>query len=581
MNRFLRSAACIALLAPTACIRDGSDTASSAGQADAAARCTALAGRIMAGQGEGATPLSAVYREAGPAQLPPNPMGPPPGPPPQLPAHCEVIGTMKQRTGIDGQAYAIRFHLRLPAEWNGRFYMQGGGGTNGELGDALGMTGPGAPALAKGYAVLSQDSGHDNAVNAAPERGGPSAFGFDPQARADYGGASLPVVVKAARQLVSDFYGRDPARSYFVGCSKGGQEGMMLAQRYPALFDGIVAAAPGMSLPRAAVAEAWDTQSIASAAPRPVTVPGLASAFSDADLKLVSGAVLKACDVDDGLVDGIIGTPGSCTSARVLPVLRQSLCTGEKQAGCLSTAQVDALVRIHDGVRDSSGKPLYASFPWDAGWSDMGWRIWKMGSADGRVPALNVLMGAPSLAMIFTTPPTRVAPGPQGGLDFAMRFDFDRDAGKIYATGGAFTRSAWQDIGARSPDLDAFRRRGGKMIVPHGVSDPVFSVEDTIAWWREVDDRAGGRAADTVRVFPVPGMGHCAGGPATDGIDSFDALVAWVERGEAPDRLIGRANPASPWPGRTRPVCAYPTVLRYKGSGDVESADSFECRMPG
>lgn len=545
---------------------------------DPAGRCAALAG-WKADDGSGGRILSATYHEAGPAKLPPpNPMGPPPGPPPQLPAHCEIVGVMKERAGIDGQPYAIRFHLRLPAAWNRRFLMQGGGGTNGDLGDALGRVGPGAPALAGGYAVLSQDSGHDNAVNAAPERGGASAFGFDPEARADYGGTSLPLAVGAAKTLVGAFYAATPRYSYFAGCSKGGQEGMMAAQRYPDLFDGIVASAPGMSLPRAAVTEAWDTQSLGHAAAKPVTPASLAAAFTDADLAMVSRAVLDACDADDGVADGLVGNYPACTPAKVLPLLRKTVCTGDKQANCLSTAQIDALIRVQEGPRNTRGEKLYASFPWDAGWSDMGWRIWKLGSADGRIPAINVMMGAPSLAMVFTTPPTLPAPGLPGSLDYVMTFDFDRDAAKIHATGGAFTRSAWTDIGARSPDIDTFARRGGRMIVPHGVSDPVFSVNDTLDWWREVDQRAGGKAAQTVRVFPVPGMGHCAGGPATDGIDAFTALVAWVEKGQAPDRLTGMAGPMSPWPGRTRPICAYPTTVRYKGTGDVEKADSFTCQ---
>ncbi|AUN32344.1 tannase/feruloyl esterase family alpha/beta hydrolase [Niveispirillum cyanobacteriorum] len=545
---------------------------------DPAGRCAALAGWKGA---NGARILSATYNEAGPAKLPPpNPMAPPPGPPPQLPAHCEIVGIIKERTGIDGQPYAIRFHLRLPAAWNQRFLMQGGGGTNGELGDALGRTGPGAPALAQGYAVLSQDSGHDNAINAAPERGGAPAFGFDPESRADYGGTSLPLSVGAAKTLIGAFYAANPRYSYFAGCSKGGQEGMMAAQRYPDLFDGIVAAAPGMSLPRAAVAEAWDTQSLAAVAAKPVTTASLAASFSDGDLKLVTRAVLDACDADDGLADGLIGNYPACTPQKVVPVLRKAVCTGDKQAGCLSNAQVNALIRVQEGARNSKGEHLYASFPWDAGWADMGWRVWKLGSGDGRIPAINVMMGAPSLAMVFTTPPTLPPPGLQGLMDYALAFDFDRHAAKINATGGAFVRSAWTDIGARSPDIDAFARRGGRMIVPHGVSDPVFSVNDTTAWWQEVNQRTGGKAAQAVRVFPVPGMGHCAGGPATDGIDAFTSLVAWVEQGKAPDSLTGIANPMSPWPGRTRPICAYPTTVRYKGTGDAEKAENFTCQAP-
>ena len=150
-----------------------------------------------------------------------------------LPPHCEVTGIVHERTGQDGQRYAIRFRMRLPDAWNRRFVFQGGGGTNGEIGDAVGPVTGGAVALAPGYAVISQDSGHSNATNADPARGGAVAFGFDAQARADYGHASLKASYDAARAILRRHYRRDPVHSYFAGCSKGGQEGMAFAQRYP------------------------------------------------------------------------------------------------------------------------------------------------------------------------------------------------------------------------------------------------------------------------------------------------------------------------------------------------------------
>jgi feruloyl esterase len=167
---------------------------------------------------------------------------------------------------------------------------------------------------------------------------------------------------------------------------------------------------------------------------------------------------------------------------------------------------------------------------------------------------------------------------PEAQLAFVRAFDFSRDAKRIYATDAQFLRSAWDDISARSSDLSRFRKHGGKLLVPHGVSDPVFSINDTLAWYREVDQRTEGAAASFVRVFPVPGMGHCGGGPATDQYDAFGALMKWVEQGKAPDQIIAQAGPATPWPGRQRPLCPYPKVARYKGSGSVELAESFVCR---
>jgi Tannase and feruloyl esterase len=507
----------------------------------------------------------------------------PMGPPVTLPAHCELTGVMQERAGVDGQRYAIGFHLRLPMDWNGRFFFEGGGGTEGDLGSAIGQVAPGvAPAIAQGYAVVSQDAGHDNATNSVPNRGGPVAFGFDPEARANYGGASLKSVAEAAKAIIRIYYDRSPERSYFVGCSKGGQEGMVFAQRFPEVFDGIVAGAPGFSLPRAAVAEAWDTQAFGS-------LVGLTSAnssdpsllptsFSNAQFGVAREAVLAACDADDGLRDGITAAFESCTWPRVASELKRRICSATRTDSCLNKAQIDVLDRVYAGPKDSAGKALYSNWALDAGIGSDGWRIWKIGPAGGAFPGINVNMGAPALAAIFTTPPTALDANPEAALDYALRFDFDHDAPKIYATQAPFQRSAWTDIAARSPHLEKFRARGGKMIVPQGASDPVFSLNDTLAWYREVDKLNGEAASDFVRVFPVPGMAHCGGGPATDQFDAFAALVNWVEKGSAPDRIVAKAGPKSPWPGRTRPLCPYPRVARYVGSGRIDDAANFVCR---
>jgi feruloyl esterase len=495
------------------------------------------------------------------------------------------MGIAQERVAADGQHYAIRFHVRMPIDWNGRFFFQGGGGSNGELGDAMGIYSAAArPALAQGFAVVSQDSGHDNRLNNDPARGGVLVFGFDEKARANYGHASLPLVADAAKAIIKQFYGLPIRYSYFVGCSKGGEEGMALAQKYPDEFDGISASAPGMSLPRAAVEEAWDTQALAAvldapgkpSSDRPFTQ--LASAFSDADLALVRDAVLNACDADDGVKDGIVGDFAQCTGAKVQPALNARRCSADKTASCLSGAQITALTRLMQGAQDSKGNALYAAWAWDAGIGSPGWRVWKLGNTDGRPPALNVILGGASLASDFTTPPTPVSADPQKLFQFLLGFDFDRDTPGIYATNAQFPHSAWEDISARSADLSAFRAHHGKLMVPHGVSDPVFSINDTLAWWHEVDKRSGGRADTFVRVFPVPGMNHCGGGAATDRYDVLASLTQWVEKDKAPESIPASTGPGSAWPNRTRPICAYPAVARYKGSGDIESAASFACR---
>jgi feruloyl esterase len=564
----------------------GLGTAGSSVAATPTIECRALS-QVMQGHWPDPTThiVAATLHEAGPYGEPAVPGSAPSAAPVMLPAHCEVFGILHERIGVDGQAYAIRFHLRLPTAWNERFYFEGGGGSNGVVGAALGRIAGSLPrAIVLGYAVVSQDSGHDNATNSNPARGGAVAFGFDPQARADYGHASLKVVADAAKAIVAAYYGHKAAFSYFVGCSKGGEEGMALAQRYPDEFNGIVAAAPGFSLPHAALAEVWDVQSLAAVADpanaHRLVVSSLARTFSDADLKIVGDAILEACDADDGVKDGIVGALGRCTDAKVRPVLAGRTCEGEKRASCLSAAQVEAIERIHAGPRNEAGRALYSDWPWDPGIASPGWRMWMMGSEDGRVPALHVALGGSSLAAVFTTPPTAVPSDLQSSADFQMTFDLNRDARKVEATDATFKTSSWQDISARSSDLQRFAAAGGKMIVWHGVSDPVFSINDTIAWYREVDRAMRGGAAKVVRLFPVPGMTHCGGGPATEQFDDFQALVDWVEHGRPPDRILATAGPGAPWPRRTRPLCAYPETARYRGSGDIESADNFVCSRP-
>ncbi|HKS95812.1 MAG TPA: tannase/feruloyl esterase family alpha/beta hydrolase [Terriglobia bacterium] len=516
--------------------------------------------------------LSAAWHAAGEQTR--TPMGPA-----VLPEHCEITAAMQDRVGRDGQHYAVRFHLRLPAAWNERFFFEGGGGTEGELGGAIGSVGPDAPpAVSQGYAVVSQDSGHDNATNSVAEHGGAVAFGLDPIARANYGGASLKAVADAAKAAVREYYGRALQRSYFFGCSKGGQEGMAFAQRFPEEFDGIVAGAPGFSLPRAAVAEVWDTQSFESLVPaekRTSDPRALAGTFSDAQFGKVREAILAACDAQDGLEDGITANFEACRWPQVKRELDKQQCSRGQSTGCLSEVQIDVLGRVLGGPKNSHGQSLYSDWPLDAGVGSVGWRAWKIGG--GAMPSINAAMGGPALAEIFTTPPTTVRADLSSALTFAEQFDFDRDAAKISATSADFPRSAWDEIAARSPHLEAFRAHGGRMIVTQGASDPVFSLNDTLAWFREVDRIEHGQAARFVRVFPVPGMAHCGGGPATDQFDSFGALVAWVEKAQVPGQIVAKAGHASPWPGRTRPLCPYPKVARYSGSGSIEEASSFQC----
>lgn len=554
-------------------------------------RCVALASIRGAALPNNTTTIRAAVLNAASAARPAaNPFE---GPTPALPEHCDVQGTLNERQGLFSQRYAIAFRLRLPTQWNGGFFFQGGGGTNGNVGNALGALQGQQPtvALALGYAVVSQDSGHDNTTNADPQRGGAQAFGFDPQARIDFGYNSYDEVTRLAKALIERYYGQAPRRSYYVGCSEGGREGMMMAQRFPQHFDGVLSCAPGFRLPQAALAAVANAQIFAAVAREaklfdPNGRPFLNRTFSDSDLALVTSAVLDGCDGLDGLTDGLIDDFPSCTTAVVEPRLRARVCRGAKDDSCLSAAQVDALVRVFSPTVTSSGETVYATRIWDAGIGgrlgqgyNQGWRVWKIGAFTAETnTALDVTLSSTATAAIFMTPPVAVATTGGDHVAAGLGLDIDRAFRALGATAPPYTQSALEFMKADSTDLSAFRARGGKLLLVHGVSDPVFSIVDTIDWWRALDAASGGTAAAFARLFAVPGMNHCAGGPATDRFDAFSALVDWVEKGIAPERIVATAGPAAPWPGRTRPLCVYPRQARYSGSGSIEEAANFVCR---
>lgn len=512
---------------------------------------------------------------------------------PALPEHCEVFGRMNERTGANGQHYAINFHMRLPTAWNGKFFFEGGGGSNGSIGAALGNLQGQQPtnALVLGYAVVSQDSGHDNATNNDPKMNGAQTFGFDEQARLDFGYNSYDQVTQAAKDLIKLYYGKPPDRSYYVGCSEGGREAMMVTQRFPDYFDGVLACSPGFKLPKAAIAEAWDTQAFAQVARAdgvtdPNGEPFMNKTFTDEDLALVASTVLAACDKLDGLEDGIIANFRACTSGVVKPKLDALTCKGQKDANCLTSLQITAIEKVHAGATNSKGEEIYADRPWDAGIGgklgpgyNQGWRIWKLGMFNSPAnSSINATLGSGAISAIFTTPPTPVASSGAAPVAYLLGLNFDTDVQKIYAETGIFAKSAWDFMMASSTDLSAFRKHGGKLILTHGVSDPVFSVDDDIAWLTEVNKVNKGKASDFVRLFAIPGMNHCQGGPATDRFDAFTALVNWVEKKAPPEKIMASAGLGTPWPNRTRPLCPYPEYAKYKGTGSIEDAANFVCR---
>lgn len=496
--------------------------------------------------------------------------------------HCRIAGHTEERTGIDGNAYAIRFELRLPNNWNERFLHQFNGGNDGSVVTAVGdvRSLSGGPALLRGFAVVSSDAGHEG--NAHPEAGlaGGSRFGLDPQARSDYGYNAVAVLNPIAEALVEGYYGESIQYRYGAGGSNGGRHALVAASRMPEAFDGLLAGYPGLSLPRAAIQHAWDVQAFKA-------INGdVRTAYSREDLALVADYLLQQCDALDGLTDGIIHHVSACQQTASLEDL---LCQNGAVSGCLSDAQVAALQAVHAGPVNSQGVPLYSDWPLDTGIAVNDWRFWKLESGIppwGGLPLIAV-MGSSSLAQIFTTPPTAVEGDPQSLENYLLNFDFDVDAPKIYSTDGDFTESAMTFMTPTDldrPRLDGFKDAGGKLIVFHGVSDPVFSVNDSSRWFERLNHYHEGQADQFVRYYTVPGMTHGPGtNPATDDFDFFEELVRWVEQGELPTSIVASTNAANELAMNQlgqieRPLCPYPSFAYYVG-GPTESADSFECRF--
>ena len=506
-----------------------------------------------------------------------------------MPAHCLVKGAMNERTGpVDGRPYAIGFEMRLPTAWNGRFFYQANGGLDGFVtpayGDILGG-GPPTNGLLQGFAVISSDAGH--AFDRSTPIGGGS-FGLDPQARRDYGYNAVAQLTPMAKALVARYYGKPPMRSYLVGTSNGGRHGFVTASRLPDAYDGILATAPGFNLPRAAVAQVWGAQQLAPLARKSdkTGLLDLTTAVPPASMALVAQAVLRRCDALDGLADGWVGDLVACQ--RAFDVRRDvPSCAGAATQDCLPAAQKEALARMFGGPHTAGGEAVYAPMAWDPGVAGKGWAQWKQEYSVGPRDAV-------ALAYVFTTPPAspEVVTGRGSTLiDFALGFDLTRDLPRIRATEGRYTESAMGFMTPPDPLMKDFIDHGGKLVVAHGSADPVFSPLDTIAWYERLRAARGEQLGDSVRLFLIPGMNHSRGGPAADQVDLLGALVRWVEQGQAPAGVVAAArgpasnapNPELPagWsPTRTRLLCPYPQVARYR-SGDPERADSFVCTAPG
>ncbi|HET7793807.1 MAG TPA: tannase/feruloyl esterase family alpha/beta hydrolase [Rhizobacter sp.] len=563
-SRALSLASLPLLLIATACGGDDDETLpqlSAATPGTLSGTCASLAGRLTALANTTITATTDVA--AGTLTVAGQP----------VPQHCRVTGSMYSRVGTDGNNYAIGFEMRLPNAWNGRFFYQGNGGIDGSVVTATGAVNGGGGltnALAMGFAVISSDAGHAGSL-------GPN-FGADPQARLDYGYQAAQKLTPMAKSLITTAYGKGPDRSYFGGCSNGGRHTMVAMNRLAEQYDGFLAGAPGYNLPKAAIANIFGAQRYATVATNPAD---LSTAFTAAERTTVATAILAKCDALDGSSDGIVQDVEACRTAfnfqNDVPT-----CTGARDGSCLTTAQKSAIAPIFSGAVTSTGSSFYASFPYDPGIAGGGIPFWEF--------IAPVALDTGGVGIIWKVPPEPVAGF--NGPAFALGMNIDTALGWITATNATYTESAMSFMTPPDPtNLATLKNRGAKVMVYHGVADPIFSVDDTKAWYDGLRARNGGDATGNfAKFYRGPGMGHCSGGPATDQFDMLTPLVAWVEQGTIPGAITatarGAGNPAgvnadlpAGWSAnRTRPLCPYPLVARYKGTGDIELASSFACQ---
>ena len=457
-----------------------------------------------------------------------------------VPEHCRVSGLIQPE---------IRFELNLPANWNRRFYMHGNGGFAGEAPEFGGRPMVRANALKQGFAVAQTNTGHD--ATAEPL----ASFAVSYQKRVDYAFRAVHMTAVEAKRIAAAYYGRAAAYSYWDGCSTGGRQGLISAQRFPQDFDGIVAGAPVLNFVDT-VAQSLLNGLVVVETPVPV-----------AKMKLVSDAVYARCDAKDGLKDGLIDDPRRCDFD---PARDVAQCTaGQDGAACLTSAQTAAIKKIYAGVQ-VDGKPAHfgqvmgaetpgTSFT-GAGPTDSGWAMWLIPPATGK--ALQHAYGD-SFVRYFLA-----KSDPE--LD-ASKFDFARDIGK-YADARAL-------LNATDPNLGPFRRRGGKLLMYFGWADTALPPLMGIDYYMKAVAANGLGTPDFFRLFMVPGMFHCRGGVGPDRLDAMTALINWVENGTAPASITA-AQVDKGKLVRSRPLCPYPQVARHAGSGSPDDAASFACKAP-
>jgi feruloyl esterase len=456
-----------------------------------------------------------------------------------LPEHCDIRGTIWPEA---------KFAVKLPTEWNERFQMVGNGGWAGTISfGAMDL------AVKAGYATTSTDTGHDEkkepgASFAYPGPKNPNAA----RKVIDHGYLSVHETALLAKKIIHTYYGRDARYSYWVGCSTGGKQGLSEAQRYPEDFDGYVVGAPVLFYAELQMKAIWNAHAVLNGA-------GTVRAEK---LRTLSDAVVAKCDMLDGVKDGVLENPLVC---KFDPGADLPKCAGDSDAAtCFTPAQIAGIRKVYDGVRNSAGTLLFPGLA--LGSEVFGPPAGRQGQPvrsgwDGSLTNSFNIANSFFKFMAFDNPPGEK-------WDF-LTFDFDKDPDHMRATAFA--------IDSTIPDLTAVKVRGGKIVHYHGWSDPGVTPKMSVNYYEAAMKAMGDKDThDFYRFFPVPGMFHCGGGPGCGNVDWLSAVVNWVEKGQAPDSLVG-GHVEGGKITKTHLLCPYPEVARYKGTGNPDAAESYAC----
>jgi hypothetical protein len=461
------------------------------------------------------------------------------------PAFCRVAATLSPSADSD-----IRMEVWLPENgWNGGLKGQGNGGFAGDI-NYSGI----AAAVGQGYASVSTDTGHSLKTH-------DWALGH-PEKIADYGYRGIHEMTVNAKLIVQAFYGQTQKHSYFASCSNGGRQALMEAQRYPADYDAILAGAP---------ANNWTTMLSGGLSFRQKMDEE--SFLSPAKVATVGKAVVAACDAQDGVADGVLNDPRKCGFDP-----QTLLCKGADSDACLTEPQVKLVQAAYAGAHDASGQLIFPGFLPGAEAGHGGWSQWVMGSEPGKGEGAGFVQGYFS-TMVYSDAKWDYK---AVNVEDALRLANERTAGAL---------------NAMNPDIRPFLDRGGKLILFHGWNDPAIASRNTVNYYNSVKAAIGAeKLAESVRLYMVPGMQHCIGGPGATVFGQWDldssrdaehnlymTLIDWREKGHVPGAVIATKftedNPAK-GVQMTRPLCPYPQEAVYSGSGDTNSAASFACRMP-